>query len=145
RIFQSVETEILAGHGGFAGEHIFFSEPTFESSSDAARQFRIVDGGRHIVFGDFDDGGAIGGNAGGSGDSIGDSGDGSKNFFALGGSHGSNGELQMGLIGNDVVFGAGVEKADSDNSGNLRVHFTADDSLQGHNDFRSDEDRIFGS
>src|SRR5437660_11624376 len=58
-IFERVEAEILAGHGGFAGKHIFFTERALEGGSDTARQFRIVDGSWHMVRGGLDDGSAI--------------------------------------------------------------------------------------
>src|SRR5260370_20384582 len=85
-IFEGIEAEILAGHGGFAGEHIFFSERALQGSSDAARQFRIVDGGGHIVRGDFGGWGANGGGAGGSGDGLFGFWVWGKELFALGGS-----------------------------------------------------------
>jgi hypothetical protein len=63
------------------------------------REFGVVDRGRHVIGGDFDDGRAVGRNTSGSGNAVGDSSNGGENLFALLRIHGSNREPQMRFIG----------------------------------------------
>ena len=51
-------------------------------------------------------------------------------------------ELQLALVGNDVVLRAGVDRADGDDRRVDRLDFAADDRLQIEHEFGGDDDRV---
>ena len=58
---------------------------------------------------------------------------------------GADGQLHRRLVRNNVVLEAAVEGADCDHAGLERRDFTADDRLQGDDDFRAHQDRILAA
>ncbi len=67
-----------------------------------------------------------------------------ENFSAHLWGHSANGKLQVRVVGNDVVLSSGMKGADGDDDVIEGIGFAADDGLQHHDNFRSDDDGIFG-
>ena len=57
---------------------------------------------------------------------------------------GSDGQAELGLVGNDVVFRAGADVADCHHGHFSRLHFARDDGLQSENGSGGDDDGIDG-
>src|SRR5258705_3632800 len=95
----------------------------------------VVHGGSYFGFAGFYDGGAIFGDAASESDAFGDAVEGGEdvlaNFFFVG----ADSELKMNIIGNDVVLGAAVDRADGYDGGIEGRIFAADDRLDGHHEF----------
>ena len=100
--------------------------------------------GRILVFADGDDRHPVVGHAGRDRLAPGDPRDPVEQQLAHLGLVAAHGELQLGLVGNDVVLGAGLEAADRHHRRIERVLFAADQRLQRDDDARGQDDRILG-
>ena len=56
----------------------------------------------------------------------------------------ADGEAEDGVVGNDVVFGSGLEGADGDDGGSAGSDFAGNDGLQSENNARADDDGVNG-
>ena len=130
--------EILAAHDLLRLDHTVFTQFITKNASDFRGQLRIV-GQRRSPFGDLDQRflrpRAHRGRFGLSLDPI-------QQLLADFVRIAANGQLQVATIGNDVVFGAGVERTNSDDACFSWWELPADNGLQRKDDLRAQHDRV---
>ena len=99
---------------------------------------------REFAFAERDDRHSVLGNSGGDRFSASDAPDAVEQQLANLGLVAAHGQLELGLVRNDVVLGAGMEAADRDYRRIERVILAADQSLQRDDDPRGEHDRVLG-
>src|SRR6185312_1450882 len=138
---QAVGAEVLAGHDRRGGGDVGGAQSAGEDGGQAVAQRRVVVE-RGGVFVDLDLGGLVGGQAVGLGDAGGHAADRGQNALADLFLVGAHGEEQGGRVGDDVVFGAGLDRAHRHHRLIEGRGFAADDGLERHHELGGGDDRV---